>query len=187
MSSTLTNNFVLPGLTLAELYQDAAGGWNCSANGSSSTSESRLSTAPSRNAVRIRPRFGLLLRHRQCPSPLSKNNSISIPPFSEHTTNRQHHSFREGRPISEALTHLDLQSEMKRSPNQSRYYSTFKRTVVVLYLFSAYSRNKAAALGADTCGSLRLCLPFLFSSNSPSPGSGSTRAEMSIEYVPPDR
>ncbi len=43
----LTNNFALPALTIAK-STSAAGRWNCSSNGSSSTCASRPSTAPAR-------------------------------------------------------------------------------------------------------------------------------------------
>jgi hypothetical protein len=43
----LTNNFTLPALTIAR-STSSAGRWNCSSNGSSSTCESRPSTAPAR-------------------------------------------------------------------------------------------------------------------------------------------
>jgi hypothetical protein len=43
----LTNNFVLPGLTIAQIYSHA-GRWNCSSNGSSSTCGSRHFSEPAR-------------------------------------------------------------------------------------------------------------------------------------------
>ncbi len=43
----LTNNFTLPALTIAR-STSPDGRWNCSSSGSSSTSESRPSTAPAR-------------------------------------------------------------------------------------------------------------------------------------------